>query len=311
MDFIEKLKEKQKDQSAKNWFDLGVQTKSLDKKVKYFTKCLLIEPGNVQALRLMADAQQELGLIDAALGSRAKADEIEGLASGFEQDDDVAFETVNFGSDSPAFEEESVPEQQSFSFSNDSPMAGVSADEAIPSDDGVDIIEESQDELESVKHEIKGNKWTAFEDAKDKELKGEPEEHISDGGMLVESTGEQNEGAFVEGADEESEGSVAETKIERPTIIKAEPAVVEKAPVQKITKPVVDTNSNSSATEPPVKKTTIVQNIPATVAPTMSQSKITDLIPVTIPLKEIIKFWVVGIIAIVVAGLILTSLVGQ
>ncbi|ABE51338.1 hypothetical protein [Methanococcoides burtonii] len=334
MDFIEKLKEKQKDQSAKNWFDLGIQTKSLDKKVKYFTKCLLIEPGNVQALRLMADAQQELGIIDAALGSRAKADEIEGIASGFEQDDDVAFETVNFSSDTPILEEESVPAQQSLSFSNDSPMAGISTDEIVPADDVVGIIEEPQDGLESVNPEIKSNKWTAFEDAKAKGLKGEPEElsgfdaearmseeseikgssvlpEERDSIMFVESADDKNNGIFVKDVDKGSEGSVSEPKLEKPAILKVEPAVVEKAAVQKVAKPVVEARANTSVTEPPVKKATLVQNMPATAPPAISQNEIGGVVSVTIPMKEIVKFWVVGIIAMVVTGFMLTSLVGQ
>ena len=315
MDFIEKLKEKQKDQSAKNWFDLGVQTKSLDKKVKYFTKCLLIEPGNAQALRLMADAQQELGMIDAAFGSRAKADEIEGLASGFEQDDDVtletsSFENVNFISDTPTFEEESIPAQQSFSFSNDSPMAGVSADETIPADDRMEIIEEPKEELETVNSGIKSNKWTAFEAAKNKELKGDTEEPSEyDAGTHTPDEPEMTE--YIVIPKEKNESTVVEAAVEKPTIVKAEPVVAEKEPVQKVTRPAVENRTNVSVTEPPVKKETTVQTAPTTVTPAMSQYKVTDAVPFTIPMKEIVKFWVVGIVAILVAGLIMTALVGQ
>lgn len=327
MDFIEKLKEKQKDQSAKNWFDLGVQTKSQDKKVKYFTKCLLIEPGNAQALRLMADAQQELGLVDAALGSRAKADEIEGLASGFEQDDDVTFETssfenVNFSSDTLNFEEESIPAQQSFSFSNDSPMAGVSADEIIPVDDGIEIIEEPQEELETLNPKSKSNKWTAFEAAKNNELNGDSEAPSEyDAGTRTQDESEMNEyivipeekgeGTFVEAAEDKSESTFAEAAVEKPTIIKAGPVVGVKKPVQKVARPAVEERTNVSVTEPPVEKETMVQTTPTTVTPTMSQNKVTDNVPFTIPMKEIIKFWVVGIVAILVAGFIMTALMGQ
>jgi len=338
MDFIEKLKEKQKDQSAKNWFDLGVQTKSQDKKVKYFTKCLLIEPENAQALRLMADAQQEMGLIDAALGSRAKADGIGGLASGFEQDVDVTFETssfenVNFGSDALNFEEEAIPAQQSLSFSNDSPMAGVSADGTIPADDGIDIIEEPQEELESVNPGIKGNKWTAFEDAKNKELKGETEGPSSfDTGVRIPNEPEMNEyiivpeekdenkfteaadgvndGTFAESVEEKNEPKFIEATVEKPTILKAEPVVAVKEPVQKVARPAVEKRANASVTESSVEKATMVQTASTKVAPVMSQYNTADAVPFTIPMKEILKFWVVGIVAILVAGFIMTALVG-
>lgn len=339
MDFIEKLKEKQKDQSAKNWFDLGVQTKSQDKKVKYFTKCLLIEPGNAQALRLMADAQQELGLVDAALGSRAKADEIEGLSSGFEHDVDVTFETssfenVNFGSDTLNFEEEAIPAQQSFSFSNDSPMAKVSVDEAIPADDVIEVIEEPQEGLKSVNPVIKDNKWTAFEDAKNKELEGEsetPVEYVAEvqtqdesemaesivipdengEGKFVETAEEKREGTFVEAVEEKNETTFVEATVEKPTIVKAEPVVAVKEPVQKVIRQADEKRVNASVTEPSVEKVTMVQTAPNKVAPAISQYKVTDTVPFTLPMKEIIKFWVVGIVAILVAGFIMTALVGQ
>lgn len=329
MDFIEKLKEKQKDQSAKNWFDLGVQTKSQDKKVKYFTKCLLIEPGNAQALRLMADAQQELGLIDAALGSRAKADEIEGLASGFEQDDDVPFETssfenVNFSSDSLKFEEENIPAQQSFSFSNDSPMAGVSADEIIPVDDGIEIIEEPQEELETLNPKSKSNKWTAFEAAKNNELNGDSEAPSEyDAGIRTQDESEMNkyivipeekgEGTFVEAAEDKIESTFEETAKEKDenTLEEAavEKSVMAKAePARKVAMPAIEKRTNASVPEPPVENETMVQTASATVTP-LATSQYN--VPFTIPMKEVIKFWVVGIVAIVVSGFIVTALVMQ
>ncbi|MDA0524521.1 hypothetical protein [Methanococcoides alaskense] len=299
MDFIEKLKEKQKDQSAKNWFDLGVQTKSQDKKVKYFTKCLLIEPENAQALRLMADAQQEMGLIDAALGSRAKADEIERLAGGFEQDVDVTFENVNFGSDALNFE-----------------------DEAIPANDMIEIIEEPQEGLKSVNPVIKDNKWTAFEDAKNKELEGESEVpveydagvHTQDESEMAESIvipEENGEGKFVEAAEEKSESTFVEATVEKPNMVKAEPVVAVKEPAQKVIRQADEKRVNASVTEPSVEKVTMVQTAPNDVAPAISQYKVTDAVPFTLPMREIIKFWVVGIVAILVAGFIMTALVGQ
>ncbi|NPE30275.1 hypothetical protein HNV12_20420 [Methanococcoides sp. SA1] len=309
MDFIEKLKEKQKDQSAKNWFDLGVQTKSQDKKVKYFTKCLLIEPGNAQALRLMADAQQELGLIDAALGSRAKADEIEGLASGFEHDDDVTFENVNFNSEPLNFEEEGIPAQQSVSFSTDSPMAGVSADETI-SADGVDIIEEPQEGLNAVNLGIKDNKWTAFEAAKNNEMNGESEAPFEyNAGVHTPNEPEMNE--YIVIPEKNGESKFVEAAEEKPTMVKAEPVVAVKEAVQKGARPAVKKRTDVSVSEPSVEKATMVRTAPTEVAPAISQYKVTDAVPFTLPMKEIIKFWVVGIVAILVAGLIMTALVGQ
>jgi len=316
MDFIEKLKEKQKNQSAKNWFDLGVQTKSQDKKVKYFTKCLLIEPENAQALRLMADAQQEMGLIDAALGSRARADEIEGLASGFEQDADVTFETssfenVNFGSDTLNFEEE-----------------------AIPADGGIEIIEEPQEGLKSVNPVIKDNKWTAFEDAKNKELEWESEApaeydtgvHTQDEselsesivipeengeGKFVEAAGEMSGSTFVEAVGEKNDPTFVKATVKKPTMVKAEHLVALKEHAQKVIRQADEKRVNSSVTEPSIEKVTMVQNAPAEVAPAISQYKVKDAVPFTLPMKEIIKFWVVGVVAILVAGFIMTALVGQ
>jgi len=244
-----------------------------------------------------------------------------------------SFENVNFGSDALNFEEEAIPAQQSLSFSNDSPMAGVSADGTIPADDGIDIIEEPQEELESVNPGIKGNKWTAFEDAKNKELKGETEGPSSfDTGVRIPNEPEMNEyiivpeekdenkfteaadgvndGTFAESVEEKNEPKFIEATVEKPTILKAEPVVAVKEPVQKVARPAVEKRANASVTESSVEKATMVQTASTKVAPVMSQYNTADAVPFTIPMKEILKFWVVGIVAILVAGFIMTALVG-
>ncbi|NYT19921.1 MAG: hypothetical protein GKC08_06515, partial [Methanosarcinales archaeon] len=217
MDLINKLKDKQKDQSAKNWFDLGVQTKSLDKKVQYFTKCLLIEPENVQALRLLADAQEELGMIDAAMGSRARADDIEGSTSMFGQETGSYTENDVFGSDSFTSdtmgmeEEEQFIEEDTFS----SPGSNGSMDFDTP------VIETDQSS------EISGpnnEKWAIFEIAKENEAK--KDEDIF--GTSASSFSQPETNVFVEELNESEEhpSSTTIAPEEKPVRAKPEPVVV-------------------------------------------------------------------------------------
>lgn len=410
MDFIEKLKEKQKDQSAKNWFDLGVKTKSMEKKVKYFTKCLLIEPENVQALRLMADAQMELGLIDASKGSIARADELEGITDSSSQNDvpsneDSSFESVNFVSNSnfsSSFDETSDADNTNVvdevsetndagvaedtndlveaaeavevtEISNvveevnevednsgpigsdtsaisdvstiaDTPMAGLSADETVPVDDGVEIIKDKEEESNK-------NKWSAFEEAKKKEpakvvqpsLASEDASNVpafpssgvakkrdhpikmsehslsSDSVKVAEKPSIDNTSRSTGTnvpvmKDKTGEPSARVAKIEEPAVKENIPKMTEHKHESKVQ--VQDHHIKTDASVPNHSFSTGVVNhgsAPVTSSvPYMGEAAdvapVADVAPITIPMKEIIKFWAVGIVAILIAGLILSKL---
>lgn len=302
MDFINKLKDKQKDQSAKNWFDLGVQTKSLDKKVQYFTKCLLIDPENVQALRLLADAQDELGMVDAAMGSRARADDIEGTSSAFVQETESFTESNTFGSDSFTSDTMFAEEERDDPFMDDSTFS-------MPESTGTPGFETpvSQTEMGSGISGSNNEKWAIFEIAKENEAKESEDPFIS--GSSSFSRQETN---VVVGELNESEEQVAANNVqpETPVRTRSEPAVVKKQTEQRVQSPVREqsaqmqtaqkTAGRPAPTPGPSRSTAVPQAMP--------QCNITEPVAMKLPMGEVIKFWAVGAVVLVIVGMIMSSL---
>lgn len=307
MDFIDKLKDKQKDQSARNWFDLGVQTKSLDKKVQYFTKCLLIEPENVQALRNLADVQEELGMIDAAIGSRARADDIEGSSGMFTQGSESYTENDTFGSDSFASdtmaveEEEQLLEENTFS---------------TPESNGSMAFDTSFDETEQVT-EISGSnneKWAIFEIAKENESKKEEDTFSAS----AASFSQQETNVVVEELSETEDQPVtpatpttpASVPEEAPTRAKKEPVVVKKQTEQKAATPTREQTTRQPAAQASATRSTPrpAPSRSTAVPQTMQQCNIPEPVAMKLPMGEIIKFWAVGAVVLVIVGMIMNSL---
>ncbi|MEL4304339.1 hypothetical protein [Methanococcoides sp. LMO-2] len=307
MGFINNLKDKQKDQSAKNWFDLGVQTKSLDKKVQYFTKCLLIEPENVQALRLLADAQDELGMIDAAMGSRARADDIEGAAGAFSQEPESytesnSFDSNSFNSNTMFAEEEnqeigsSFMEDTTFSTPENNATMGFETPASEPEAN----IESS---------DANNEKWAIFEIAKENEAKKSEDSFSTSSGSY--SQPETN--VIVEELNEvEEQLASTPAQPETPVRAKPEPTVVRKPAEEKAPAPVREQPAAKPVSERPVSR-------PApTPAPSASRSAavpqatpqctISEPVAMKLPMGEIIKFWVVGAVVLIIVGMIMNSL---
>lgn len=313
MGFINNLKDKQKDQSAKNWFDLGVQTKSLDKKVKYFTKCLLIEPENVQALRLLADAQEELGLIDAAMGSRARADDIEGTASAFSQGPESytesdPFDSNNFNSDTMFAEEK---EEMGSSFMEEPAFSTPENNETVGFETPV-----SDTEMTTEIPDSSNDKWAIFEIAKENE-----EKRNEDSFSTASASFSRPETNVVVEDLNEAEEQPATTNIqpETPARAKPEPVVVRKETEEKTAAPVREQPAAKPAPERPVSRpaTTPASPTPATAAATahsapaphaMSKSNISEPVAMKLPMGEIIKFWAVGAVVLIIVGMIMNSL---
>lgn len=302
MDFIEKLKDKQKDQSAKNWFDLGVQTKSLDKKVQYFTKCLLIEPENVQALRLLADAQEELGMIDAAMGSRARADDIEGSSSMFSQEPGSYTENNAFGSDSftsdtmAVEEEEKFVEESTFSAPENNRNMGFETP-VTETDPGSEISNSNKE------------KWAIFEIAKENEAKKEEESFSTS----AASFSQQETNVVVEELNEtEDQPAIPTTPAsvpeESPTRAKPEPVVVKKQTEQKAATPVREQTTRQPVVQASGSKTAATSSNSTAVPQAMPQCSIAEPIAIKLPIMEIIKFWIVGAIVLIIVGMIMNSL---
>ncbi|UGV41690.1 hypothetical protein J7W08_05270 [Methanococcoides orientis] len=307
MDLINKLKDKQKDQSAKNWFDLGVQTKSLDKKVQYFTKCLLIEPENVEALRLLADAQDELGMIDAAMGSRARADDIEGSSGMFSQRSESytesdAFGSNSFGSDSFASDTMAVEEEEQLvednTFSTPENNGNIPFDTSFSEPDQGTEIPGSNNE-----------KWAIFEIAKENEAKKEEESFSTSSASVPQQETNVVVEELTETEDQpvtpETSASVPE---ETPTRAKKEPVVVKKQTEQRVATSTMEQATRqpaaqASATRPaptPSTSTAVPQAIP--------QCSISEPVAMKLPMGEIIKFWIVGAVVLIIVGMIMNSL---
>ncbi|KGK97682.1 hypothetical protein LI82_07815 [Methanococcoides methylutens] len=302
MDLINKLKDKQKDQSAKNWFDLGVQTKSLDKKVQYFTKCLLIEPENVEALRLLADAQDELGMIDAAMGSRARADDIEGSSGIFSQGSGSYTESDTFGSDSftpdtmALEEEEQLVEENTFSTpeSNGSIPFDTSFNEP---DQGTEIPGSNNE------------KWAIFEIAKENEAKKEEESFSTSSA----SSPQQETNVVVEELTETEDQTVtpdipASAPEETPTRAKKEPVVVKKQTEQRVATPTMEQTTRQPAAQASATRPAPTPSTSAAIPQAIPQCSISEPIAMKLPMGEIIKFWIVGAVVLIIVGMIMNSL---
>ncbi|WP_135611421.1 hypothetical protein [Methanococcoides sp. AM1] len=302
MDFIDKLKDKQKDQSAKNWFDLGLQTKSLDKKVQYFTKCLLIEPENVQALRHLANAQEELGMIDAAMGSRARADDIEGSTGMFTQEpgtynENDAFGSSSFTSDTMALEEEEQFVEEN-TFSTPESNGSMSFDTSLnENDQGIEIPSSNNE------------KWAIFEIAKENEAKKEEENFTTN----AASFSQQETNVVVEELNETEDQPASPTTPasvpeEAPTRTKPEPVVVKKQTEQKAATPVREQTARQPVAQASAARPTPVTSSPAAVPQAMPQCSIPEPVAMKLPMGEIIKFWIVGAVVLIIVGMIMNYL---
>ncbi|WP_440951672.1 hypothetical protein [Methanococcoides sp. FTZ1] len=308
MGFINNLKDKQKDQSAKNWFDLGVQTKSLDKKLKYFTKCLLIEPENVQALRLLADAQEELGMIDAAMGSRARADDIESSSGAFSQSTETYTESNSFGSDSFNSDTMFAEEENNEPFMEENVFSTPDMNDIGDFDTPV-----SGPETGSVISDQNNDKWAVFEIAKENEAK----RNEGSFSTFSETFTQPEANVIVEELDEMEEQTSATTiEPETPVRTRPEPVVVEKktevkaaAPVREqiVTTPVSERPASipaPSAAPSPQPTTSYSTAVPQAIP----QCSISESVAMKMPMGEIIKFWVVGAVVLIIVGMIMSYL---
>lgn len=300
MDFIEKLKDKQKDQSAKNWFDLGVQTKSLDKKVQYFTKCLLIEPENVQALRLLADAQEELGMVDAAMGTRARADDIEGSSGMFGQETGSYAGNDTFGSD--IFTPDTIPVEEEEQFRGETTFPTPESNDTIGFETPA-----TETDAGSETPDTNSDKWAIFEIAKENEAKRNEEIFSTN----TPSFSQQETNVVVEELNETEDQPDTITTVppETPARAKPEPVVVKKPTEQKVAIPEREQITRQTAAETPAAKPAPAPSYSAAVPQAMPQCNISEPVAMKLPIAEIIKFWIVGAIVLIIVGMAMNSLI--